>query len=69
MNASNQVPASIADDEVMLRFILEALQCIQEREYSVVIEQRLLALMPKHAQQQYQADTDETVPLTLAHTN
>jgi chemotaxis protein MotA len=47
---ANKLKDTTADDEVMLRFILEALRCIRDREYSVVIEQRLAGVMPRECQ-------------------
>lgn len=52
---ANKLRDCAADDEVMLRFVFESLQCIQERQYAVVIEQRLCALMPRHEAEKYHA--------------
>lgn len=55
-----------ADDEIMYRFIMEALLCLHQREYAVVIDQKLCALMPRQALQQYQAVRSEVPQFSLA---
>lgn len=62
----NKLKDNAADDEIMYRFIIEALQCVQQREYSIVIEQRLSALMPKHHLAQYRAEKPESMHLKIA---
>jgi len=54
------------DDEIMYRFIMEALLCLHQREYAVVIEQRLCALMPRQALHAYRTCRPETSQLNLA---
>ncbi len=62
---ANKLRDNATDDEIMLRFLLEALQCIQEREYSVVIEQRLTSLMPKEELVKYHREKSENAPLRI----
>lgn len=62
----NKLKDNAADDEIMYRFVIEALQCIQDREYSVIIEQRLSALMPKHQHIRYEHEKAENVHLKIA---
>ncbi len=66
MPIANKLKDNTTDDEVMFRFILEGLQCIQEREYSVITEQRLSALMPKHELLKYKREKVDDVHLKLA---
>lgn len=67
---ANKLRDCAADDEVMLRFVFESLQCIQERQYAVVIEQRLCALMPRYEAEKYQTvRNDELQHLHLADSN
>jgi len=62
----NKLKDNAADDEIMYRFVIEALQCIQDREYSVLIEQRLSSLMPKHQYDRYEHEKKENVHLKIA---
>jgi len=57
---------SAVDDELMFRYIIESLQCIQRREHSIVIEQRLTSVMPKHELLKYRSSKDEFVELRIA---
>jgi len=63
----NKLKDNAADDEVLYRFVCEALQCIQNRDYSVVIEQRLTAVMPRHQNSRYMRDKKTTAHLKIAH--
>jgi len=58
---AHKLKENLADQEVIYGFILEALQCIKERDYSIVIEQRLSAHMPKHELLRYKTAKSETV--------
>ncbi|MEI6128359.1 MAG: MotA/TolQ/ExbB proton channel family protein [Pseudomonadota bacterium] len=62
----NKLKDNADDDEFMYRYIIESLHCIQQREHSVVIEQRLSALMPKYELYKYKADKEETMQLRIA---
>lgn len=62
----NKLKDNAADDEIMYRFVIEALQCIQEREYSVIIEQRLTALMPKQQMARYEHEKTDGAHLKIA---
>jgi len=57
-----------ADNEIMYRFIMEALLCLHQREYAVVIEQKLCALMPRRALHAYQSCRSENPQFNLAET-
>ena len=50
---ANKLKDNSSEDEHIYRFIIEALYCVKEREYSIVIEQKLSALMPKHELTKY----------------
>jgi len=63
---ANKLKDTSADDEIMYRFVLEALQCVRSKEYSIVIEQRLSALMPKHDLVKYKAEKPENMKLRIA---
>lgn len=63
---ANKLKDDASDDEVMYRFILEGLQCIHEKEYSIVIEQKLSALMPRHELIKYQKGKTESLNLSMA---
>lgn len=62
---ANKLRDNASDDEIVYRFIIEALQCIDEREYSIVIEQRLSAFMPKHQLLKYQTEKTESLHLRM----
>ncbi|MFC1591748.1 motility protein A [Thermodesulfobacteriota bacterium] len=66
---SNKMKDRNADEEIVYQFILEALHCIHQKEYSIVIEQRLSAIMPADAMQKYQSyrsDLAESMHLSIA---
>lgn len=62
----NKLKDNAADDEFMYRYVIEALHCIQQHDHSVVIEQRLSALMPKHELLKYKTEKEETMQLRIA---
>jgi chemotaxis protein MotA len=51
---SNKLKDNASENELVFRFITEALQCIRQREYSIVTEQKLSCLMPKHQLKKYE---------------
>ncbi len=51
---SNKLRDIVSEDELVFRFIIEALVCIRQREYSIVTEQKLSCLMPKHQLRKYE---------------
>ncbi len=57
---------NVADDEIAYRYITEALKCIHEQEYSIIIEQRLSALMPKHELMRYNAEKADPTHIRMA---
>jgi flagellar motor component MotA len=63
---ANKLKDNASDDAFMYRFILEGLQCIHEKEYSIVIEQKLSALMPRHELIKYQKGKTESLNLSMA---
>lgn len=62
----NKLKDNAADDEILYRFVIEALQCIQNRDYSVVIEQRLTAVMPRHQHLRYMRQKRTPTHLKIA---
>ena len=56
----------LSDKEIILGFNLEALKCIYDKDYTIVIEQRLSALMPKHELLKYQTHKTESLHLRTA---
>ncbi len=63
---ANKLKDNSSEDELVYRYILEALQCIQKREYSIVTEQKLSALMPKHELSKYHANKVRHLHLKMA---
>lgn len=62
----NKLRENAADDEMLYRFIIEALQCIQDKEYSVVIEQRLSSIMPRYHNSKYEREKKTKSHLKIA---
>ncbi len=48
MPLANKLKDNSTDEEIVLSFNLEALKCIYDKDYTIIIEQRLAGLMPKH---------------------
>ncbi|MCP4717448.1 MAG: hypothetical protein GY868_20185 [Deltaproteobacteria bacterium] len=65
---ANKLKDIASDDEISFRFVNETLECIHEQEYSVVIEQRLIGLMPRNAAKQYHSSKSRA-NLKLAENN
>ncbi|MCX8044547.1 MAG: MotA/TolQ/ExbB proton channel family protein [Desulfobacterota bacterium] len=63
----NKLKENAADDAIMYQFVIEALHCIQQREYSVVIEQRLTTIMPRHQHERYLHEKKAGMHLKIAH--
>ena len=63
---SNKLKENTSDEEIILSFNLEALKCIYDKDYTIVIEQRLSALMPKHELLKYQTQKTEHLQLRTA---
>lgn len=63
---ANKLKDNSAEDELIYSFMTEALQCIQTKEYSIVIEQKLTALMPKHELIKYRTNKNEPLHLEIA---
>ena len=66
MPLANKLKENSSDEEIVLRFNLEALKCIYDKDYTIVIEQRLSALMPKHELIKYQTEKSEPLQLRIA---
>jgi len=62
----NKLKDNAADDEILYRFLIESLHCIQNKEYSVIIEQRLTAVMPHQHHKQYMKDKKTANHLKIA---
>ena len=56
---ANKLKEIVSEDELIFRFTIEALKCIKQGEYSIVIEQKLSRLMPKHQLYKYNAERRE----------
>jgi len=63
---ANKLRDNASEDEIVYRFVIEALHCINEKEYSIVIEQRLSSVMPKYQLLKYQSDKTESLQLRMA---
>jgi len=63
---ANKVKDNVSDGEIAIRFIIEALQCIHDRDYSIVIEQRLSALLPKHELEKFRSEKTAALRLSIA---
>lgn len=66
MPLANKLKENSSDEEIILRFILESLKCVFDRDYTINIEQRLSGLMPKHELLKYRADQTTPVQLKIA---
>jgi len=66
MPLANKLKENTSDEEIVLRFILETLKCVYDREYTINIEQRLSGLMPKHELIKYRAEKAAPVQLEIA---
>ncbi len=66
MPLANKLKENSSDEEIVLLFNLEALKCIYDKDYTIIIEQRLSGLMPKHELIKYQSDKTEPLHLKIA---
>jgi len=66
MPLANKLKENSTDEEIVLRFNLEALRCIYDKDYTIIIEQRLAGLMPKHEYSKYQSEKSEPLQLRLS---
>lgn len=66
MPLANKLKENSTDEEIVLRFNLEALRCIYDKDYTIIIEQRLAGLMPKHEFSKYQSEKPEPLQLKIS---
>jgi hypothetical protein len=63
---ANKLKENSTDEEIVLSFNLEALKCIYDKDYTIIIEQRLAGLMPKHELLKYQSEKSEPLQLRIS---
>ncbi len=61
---ANKLRDKAEDDTALYRYILEALSCVYDKEYSIVIEQRLKSAVPSHALRSYKSSTDTSMHIS-----
>ena len=69
MPLANKLKENSTDEEIVLSFNLEALKCIYEKDYTIIIEQRLAGLMPKHELLKFQSEKSEPLQLRISENN